>query len=175
MEQERLWGIESSPEFVRQARDGCRMASDLSSDPQAGSARWLRKVRRVWVETEMPSICLEPWARIWRIVASSPAGRSKVMSWRERRFVRALPVQITVFRGGGSGGERSWSWTLDRSVAEDFARRGLDSATYEPLLCQARIDKATVIAYFRLGGEHEVILDPGRLNWDDVDVELFHR
>lgn len=175
MHQEPLWGIDASPEFERMAREGCLMASELAAAPGAGSVRWLRRVRRVWVETELPSICLEPWTRIWRIVATLPAGRSKVMSWRERLAVAAMPSRITVYRGGGVGGERGWSWTLDRSVAEDFARRGLDSETYQPLLCEAHVEKESVIAYFRLGGEHEVILDPSQLDWDDVVVERFDR
>ena len=63
-----------------------------------------------------------------------------------------------------------WSWTLDRSVAEDFARRYREDASDEALLVTADVDRAVVIAYLRSGGEDELILDPDALDWGTITI-----
>lgn len=156
--------------YEKYVRFSCEEAARLAALVDSGHPEIiLREVRAVWVEAESPSRCPDAWNRIWRAVArlSTPP-----MSWRERLDLRFLPARLTVYRGCLPGGERGWSWTLDRSIAEDFAHRHyLPGETLEPVLCCTEIDKTDVIALFRLGAEREIILDPDDLDWDGVEME----
>ncbi|WP_116114410.1 hypothetical protein [Austwickia chelonae] len=151
-----------SAAFERQVRQGCLRAERLASQLTGGdSDTALRQVRKTWNETELPSRCAQAWQTIWDAVkAAGPT--SPVMTAAERRRYTALPDPVTLFRGCGPGGEHGWSWTVDRSIAIDFALRYGDEAAsdYVPLLCTATVPKSAVLAYLLIGGEDEVIIDP---------------
>ena len=65
--------------------------------------------------------------------------------------------------------KRSRARTLERSIAEDFANRYELDGPHQPLVCTAEIAKG--LAYFEIGGEHELIVDPHELDWCSVLVE----
>lgn len=160
-----------SAAYVRQVRKSCRRASALLAQIEAGRLKTvLPKVRRVWIETELPSRCVDAWQGIWDAVGASPA-RLLVMTANDRRGYAKLPDSLTVYRGATVGGERGWSWTLERSIAEDFAKRYELDGPHPPLICTAEIAKGDVLAYFEIGGEHELIVDPHELDWRSVLVE----
>ena len=158
--------------YLRQVRHGCRRACELADRIEAGDVTALPLLKDAWIETELPSYCPDSWSRAWRAVRAAP-DPSAVMSASERRRLRALPDRITVFRGVTAGGEHGWAWSVDRSVAEDFAVRytGLGDDSDEPRLCIVEIHRSQVIAYFHIGHEHEVIIDPEEIDWSDVVVE----
>ena len=166
--------VAGSEAFERHVVEGCRRAGELADRIDAGHlATELRGVRSAWIETEMPSLCTDAWARVWDAVRTAP-DPTRVMRWRERRRYRSLPGTVTVYRGAAPGGERGWSWTLDRGVAADFAVRYTEGDDDEPAdarLCAAPVPRTDVLALFLHGGELEIVLDPGRLDWDAVEVE----
>lgn len=166
-----------SEEFEQHLREGCRRAEAIAERIDAGHlASELPRVRAAWVEIELPSRCPKAWARIWDAVRSAP-DPARVMRWRERRRYRSLPATVTVHRGASPGGERGWSWTLDRTVAEDFAVRYSldDDEPADARLCTARVPRTDVLALFLHGGELEIVLDPRRLGWRGVEVEQLSR
>lgn len=79
----------------------------------------------------------------------------------ERRQLSRLPERVPVFRGGITGGERGWSWTLHRDVAADFAVRYEDDDTaLTPAVWSTHVDRSAIIALLSGGDEEEVILSP---------------
>lgn len=160
--------------FEQHVRTECERAETLAARIGVENvAPYKRRIRRAWVEAELPSRCPDAWARIWRAVAASSADR--VMSRRERRFHAALPTVVTVYRGFSGEGARGWSWTLDRAVAADFAVRYDESDgagdSGEPRVCTVQVERDAIIACLLVGGEEEVIIDPDRIDWSSARIE----
>ena len=161
-----LWAL-SSDFFQQQVRESCRRAATLAELLEAGDdLNALPAIRTLWIEAELPSQCPREWSRLWAAVKRS-AYRSRVMSPRERRVLGRLSDPVTVYRGALVGGERGWSWTLQKPVALDFAARycGLENGIDQARLCIAEVHTADIIAYFELGDEDEVIIDPLSIDW----------
>ena len=83
-----------------------------------------------------------------------------LMDATEKKEYASLPDVITVYRGvNGLKSQKqikSFSWSLDKDIAEWFSSRfGGDSHVY-----QAEIEKAHVFAYFKGRGEEEIVVDP---------------
>ena len=157
--------------YERHVRAGCELAEELAERMErAGVESLMRRIRRAWVEAELPSRWPDAWARIWRAVAEADPAR--VMSRRERRALSALPPTVTVYRGYSGEGARGWSWTRRRDVAEDFAvRYDEPGKAGDPSVCVAELDTSTVIALLLLGNEEEVIIDPDRIEWTRARIE----
>ncbi|MDO5683618.1 MAG: hypothetical protein Q4G46_12440 [Propionibacteriaceae bacterium] len=170
------WQIHPRPAaedaYARHVRAGCGEARALADRIAAGELeRVLPLIRRLWVETESPSACPDAWAEIWVAVrrASDP---TRVMPRADRRRLAALGQRVRVFRGAQPGTERGWSWTLERAVAEDFARRHDDEeGASAGVLCTAEVSRDAILALFTGGGETEIVLDPAELTWSEVTVE----
>jgi hypothetical protein len=75
----------------------------------------------------------------------------------------SLPDQIEVFRGCSRSRVRGISWTVDRSVAEGFARGHRYIRVPEPVVARAVIPKLTIFAALAERNEGEILLDPRRL------------
>lgn len=165
--------VSGSTFFQQHVTTTCLRAEMLADKLEAsGSPADVQQVRQLWTEAELPSFCAQTWARVWSAVRNS-AHAAKVMSRKERKALLILPEVITVFRGARRGGERGWSWTLDRAVAADFAVRYADpsDAPGTARLYVARVRRDDVVAYFEIGGEREVIIDPETIDWHAVGVE----
>lgn len=94
--------------YERHVRAGCELAEELAERMErAGVESPMRRIRRAWVEAELPSRWPDAWAKIWRAVAEADPAR--VMSRRERRALSALPPTVTVYRGSSGEGARGWS------------------------------------------------------------------
>ena len=156
--------------FEQHVRAGCDLAQDLAARlPTEGLRRLSRRIRRAWVEAELPSRCPDAWATIWRAAAADP---DALMSRRERRAHSALPARVTAYRGFSRDGARGWSWTLQRDVAEDFAvRYEDDDVSAQPRLCTVQVESRAVIAVLLLGDEQELIIDPDTIERSEATVE----
>jgi hypothetical protein len=86
----------------------------------------------------------------------------EVLQPTDLAFYDALPATITVWRGCARGRERGLSWTVDRAVAEGFAR-GKRCINRNPTMVRADIPRQHVFAVFTDRNEQEVVLDPRRL------------
>ena len=85
--------------------------------------------------------------------------RSAFMTESEERKLLSLPKQVDVFRGGQQANISGWSWTLDRSTAEQFAFAG--ATDNRPLLAIASgLSSSAILAYIETDGIPEVIIDP---------------
>ncbi|MDO5513462.1 hypothetical protein [Corynebacterium sp.] len=152
--------------FEEHVRASCRVAEDLASRIDVdGAAALFPRIRRAWIEAEMPSRCPEAWARIWRAVGDADPAR--VMSARELRALEDLPTTVTAYRGFCGDGARGWSWTPEREIAEDFAVRYDEPA----FLCAVTVGKDAIIVYLLDGDESELILDPELIDWDEARIE----
>lgn len=90
------------------------------------------------------------------------ADRKFLMDEDEVTMLDELDDTVTVYRGMTAYNKkniRALSWTLDKSVAEWFAKRfGGKGVVY-----QAQIDKADILACFTGRNEAEIVLDPACL------------
>lgn len=87
------------------------------------------------------------------------ADKEYLMTDEERASLEDFPEEVEIFRGVLNDKESvSISWTVDRDVAEWFAKRFLQSGTSGTLL-SAKINKKDIVAYFTRRSESEVIVD----------------
>jgi hypothetical protein len=123
--------------------------------------------------------CDKPWP--WRGVLAMllrdcrpEVYLAELLRAEERSWWTALPPLIEVYRGCEKGRERGLHWTVDRTVAEGFARCKY-LTNKRPTLVQAVIPKPHVFALFLSRQEHEIVLDPRRLRRIRVEPVLTPR
>lgn len=75
-------------------------------------------------------------------------------------FLRTLLPVVTVYRGCSRQRVNGISWTLDRSVAETFARGHRGIAVPDPVIVTGTIARDRILAVFTERNEREVLLDP---------------
>ncbi|WNL50747.1 hypothetical protein RPALISO_160 [Ruegeria phage RpAliso] len=133
------------------------------------TARW------TWTDSEMDES--DP---LWRdLLECGVPNRRAMMSHSDRAFVDALGEPLEVYRGGPvnvvddpqealSGG---FSWTLDRKVAEKFARRYMRKGQ-RPVVLTHLIAKSDIILYTNDRNEEEVLVDPDHVEWGWVQAEI---
>jgi hypothetical protein len=108
------------------------------------------------------------------LLSAQRPGSEHLMTPAERHALAHLPAELTVWRGTRSVEDSGWSWSLDRGVAELFARQHYSIAVTpgglrrhrlgdEAALWRALVQRADVLAYFIQDGEFEVLVDPARV------------
>jgi hypothetical protein len=115
-----------------------------------------------------------PAPLFWRVLAQQWPGcdatwelQKKLLGLLRRRrpapALSELPDRMPVYRGCHRRRVRALSWTLDRGIAEGFARghRGIPVA--DPVIAEASIDRANVFLYVTARAESEIVLDPAGL------------
>lgn len=118
-------------------------------------------ISAVWTDTETVHDDWETWVYIWTEVeaAKGSDGSHELMTEDEGRFFAKLPSRFVVYRGFNvEEGECGWSWTLDRTKAEWFARR-LADADAQPRVATMKIRKAHALAYFAGRNEAEIVVN----------------
>lgn len=92
-------------------------------------------------------------------------GRHRLMTTRQRNFVKRLPETVTIHRAMSveeqASGWRGISWTLDIKVAEFFRdtyRRHGKFQSYTRVIETRVINKTDIVAYFDNRKESEVIV-----------------
>lgn len=79
--------------------------------------------------------------------------------WEPQPEILRLPERFVVWRGGDRYSVRKGlSWTLRRSVAEDFARGHRFLFNKYPTLLTAVVDRSEVVQFDNSRNEHEVVL-----------------
>lgn len=89
--------------------------------------------------------------------------RESLMDEGERKTLKRLSDELTVYRGFFGRRAKSLSWTLDRNVALWFANRFKDVFNEPRYLIEGTASKKDVIAYFAGREESEVIIDPEKV------------
>ena len=81
----------------------------------------------------------------------------------QRQLFDALPPQVQVFRGCSAPRACAIAWTMDRAIAEGFARGHRGIPVPEPVVASAFIAKEHIFFITDERQEREVILNPRRL------------
>lgn len=134
-------------------------------------------VNEVWTLSNNIAADQYIWDDIWKY-AYSASGRLRqrrgLMRPCDRKVFDNLPEQVTAYRGcHHAHWADGYSWTLDRSVAESFARR----ASYDagcPLVATATIPHECILAYFNEREEQEVVVNRHSFDWygDEIKIDL---
>lgn len=127
-------------------------------------------LRDVWQTTEFPNtdpnISHQQLCRLFR-----ECDPSVLMNDNERQAMNSLPDTVHVFRGVGSGQKkdiRALSWTLNPDMASWFAYR-FDKAKKVGKIYVAEVSRSDILAYFDVGGEDEVVVNPKKLE----NIEMY--
>lgn len=113
------------------------------SDPDDGDPRFLRL-----------------WQAAWR--------RNKFRPVRDEPGGKRIPRggQLDVFRGQRMFDKPGIAWSLERSVAETFAKgASFRTPIADGILIHASIPASKVLAYITERSEHEIIVDPDEILW----------
>jgi len=119
----------------------------------------------VWRSVESISRDSDIWNEIWGAVGECEGGQKGVMGAANRKKFNAMPELLTIYRGFSlEGAEFGWSWTLDRKMAEWFARR----YTGKPKVATLTISKGAVLAYIGQRKESEIVIHPDYIGEDAI-------
>lgn len=117
-------------------------------------------VTSVWIDSENIHQNYEGWSEVLSTYGLA-------MDEDEKTVLDELPEEVTVYRGCTKEGEDGYSWTLDKSKAEWFAKRFSRGGAQ---LLEAKVPKDSVIAYLGRRGESEIVILP-----EDVVRESLRR
>lgn len=119
------------------------------------------------------SDCDATWgdrARVLRALKNQKKPALSFFSRSQRKFFETLPPLVRVFRGCSAPRVRGNSWTVDRALAEEFAR-GHRGRVPEPVVASALIPKEHIFFVTDEREEKEIVLNPRRLR--KVFIEPF--
>ncbi len=109
----------------------------------------------VWADSENIWQNLEIWKRLLR---SKRSQKFRFMDETERKALKELPDELTVYRGCVRGlNEECLSWTLDKDKAARFSKRWRRNSE-TPIVLTKTVSRKQVFAYLLGRGENEVIL-----------------
>lgn len=98
---------------------------------------------------------------IYKVVFNSKrSNKELLMQEEERIFLDQLPEIITIYRGGALKESKTGygvSWTLNKSIAQQFVDRKKYLVKDEMVVHQLEIPKSKVVAYFNERQEEEII------------------
>jgi len=80
-----------------------------------------------------------------------------------RPYIEPLQWPVRIYRGCSRPRVRGVSWTLDRKVAEGFARGHRGIRVPDPVVAEAVVEREAVFAILHERNEGEVLIDPRRL------------
>jgi hypothetical protein len=80
-----------------------------------------------------------------------------------RPYIEPLQWPMRIYRGCSRPRVRGVSWTMDREVAEGFARGHRGVPVPNPVIAEAVVEREAVFAVLYERGESELLIDPRRL------------
>lgn len=104
-----------------------------------------------------------PGADVHDLLRSDRPERQCIMTEGDRVFFADLPTELRVWRGDTNTDDPGWSWTLERAMAEWFARQRERIYGGQARLRTATCLKAGTVGYFGSLEEAEILVDPSRL------------
>jgi len=103
----------------------------------------------------------------WNAVLSSERGdREHIMNEADREHLAELSENevVTIYRGCNSLDLSGFSWTLDRKIAEWFAKRHREIYDMKEVVIKTgQVETADIIAYFTNRGEEEILVHPHKV------------
>ena len=107
--------------------------------------------------------CDATWKHRKRVLWAMEKARKPAWAFfspSQRQFFETLPPLVRVFRGCARLRVRGIAWTVDRAVAEDFARGHRGIRVPEPVVASALIPKEHIFFVTDERQEKEVVLNP---------------
>jgi len=102
-----------------------------------------------------------PYKVYHELFSANRPNREKLMDDEELKLFKNLPDQITIYRGGSKTEEKTKkygiSWTLDKTIAENFAYVKSIRDKKDMVVIEKTISKKEVVAYFISRKEEEII------------------
>lgn len=135
-------------------------------------------VEPAWSGSSAIHIHEETWHGVWDEIRFTKRNkprktRYRVMRKQDRESLLRMPDTIPIFRGYADNDNGTlwsgFSWTIDRSVAERFARNWEKYG--RPYIASTTIAKEDVFAFFNRRPEAEIVIDPDWLDVDKVHIE----
>lgn len=127
-------------------------------------AEYWRLLTLVYVHDDYSSVNKHVYLNLYLAEDQDP-GRRAAMNDAELAVFDALPEVVTLYRSARPKQRQGLSWTLERSVAEFFAKRsGGDVYTI-------RVPRSAVLAYYANRQEVEVLVN---LSEYPIDVAAIH-
>lgn len=168
-ERKQKWGA-----YVFSHHRPYRVDALLSVIQRVGISRLWRLVSDVWIDSESTMQSADEWAEIWMRAYDKHGNLrkcfKKVMGAKDLRVYETLPDIVTAYRGCfDEYDSMAYSWTLDREVAEWFAKRKRWKGN--PIVAKVEVPKSFVLAYFDGRREAEVVLDYNA-GLDGYDFEI---
>lgn len=110
----------------------------------------------VWTDAEEPKE--SPGSRFAKWFTSARPERERLMDESEPSEFQTLPEALTLYRGASASSEAGLAWSLDRDVAQWFAKR---FPSPEPTtVFEHTIPKSYAIALFTRRQEGEIVVHP---------------
>lgn len=127
---------------------------DVADQFESGVAYW-KAMRQTWETSEL----LGPHdPQLQELMAKHLDCRPAFMTQAERRELGKMPEMLTIYRGASNLNPVGWSWTLDESKAEWFARRW--PVGKEAFVLNAYCFKVDVIGLLLGRDESEIVIRP---------------
>jgi hypothetical protein len=132
-----------------------------------------RIARNVWIDCEE-----DEDSDLWSDLMESQIDyRWAMTEKKDRRALRDMPSEVTVFRGvpskneqeARSGSVSGWQWTLSHKTARFFARRFIKHYQ-DPWIASATMPKDMIQAYLTMRGEAEVLIEPFMVDESEVSL-----
>ncbi|RVA54278.1 hypothetical protein EN933_10800 [Mesorhizobium sp. M7A.F.Ca.US.001.01.1.1] len=89
---------------------------------------------------------------------------------QDRVFYEQLPDVIQIYRGSSRDRVHGLSWTIDRRIAESFARGHRGVPVPEPVVARVSIPKSAVLAISIERGESELLVDPDSISANAMEL-----
>jgi hypothetical protein len=116
-----------------------------------------RELRYVYTLQDFMELPYEIYKALFN---SKRSKKELLMDEEERVFLEQLPDKLTIYRGGASKESETGygvSWTLNKSIAQQFVDRKKYLVKDEMVVHQLEIPKSKVVAYFNSRQEQEII------------------
>ena len=110
--------------------------------------------------------CDDTWmvkTRLLQAMKNAGTLMLEFLSEHDRRFFEGLPAQVQVFRGCSRARVRGIAWTMERTIAEGFARGHRGIRVPDPVVAFALIPKDAIFFVTDDRNEKEIVLNPRRL------------
>lgn len=106
-------------------------------------------VSRVWIDSENPNINIIVWISLFKRYGEN------LMTKKEQSFFDSLPETFDLYHGDEGEDDAGISWTLDKKVAEFFAKRFTDDMRK---VIKVTAKKSECLCYLNGRSEEEIII-----------------
>ena len=116
----------------------------------------------VWIQAESHYKEVDTITQLLEFMGGDPdIFKTILMNDDDKKEFKKLGHVIAIYRGCWKANQEGYSWTINRSVAEKFAKRHAPDG--QPLVVSGIANSADVIAYFTGREEQEIVIYPWKV------------